>query len=158
MNNKLIISLFLIITPTLPNLSYALPAPCTPEELLDSSDYAIEGIVTNVQCEAPYDSKECTPNAENTGTFTPELQSKCSATVKVTKNIRGQYDIGDEALVPFIKLVQKCENGTHIIPGSPIKNFVLKSEIKYYNSEQCKYWNYIQISVPPEKTPDEGTN
>ncbi len=158
MNNKLIISLFIIIASILPNLSHALPAPCTPEELLDSSDFAIEGIVTKVECGKPYDSTQCNPNAENTAKFVPELVSKCSATVKVAKNIKGQYNIGDDALIPFIKLVQKCENGNHIIPGSPVKNFVLDSKIKYYSSEQCKYWNYIQISVPTDKSEDNGKN
>jgi len=150
MNNILIISLIVVLASILPNLSYALPAPCTPEELLESSDFAIEGTVTKIECGAPYDSKECTANDENNGKFTPELVSKCTATVKVTKNLKGKYNIGDEAPVPYMQLVQKCENGRHVIPGSPVKYFVPNSVIKYYNSEQCKYWNYIQISVPPE--------
>jgi len=111
--------LIIIITFLLPNLSHALPAPCTPEELLESSDFAVEGTVTKIECEAPYESKQCTPNAEDADAFVPELQSKCTATVKVTKNLKGKYDIGDEALIPYTQLVQKCENGTHIIPGSP---------------------------------------
>jgi len=154
MKNKLMISLFLIITSVLPNLSYALPAPCTPEQLLDSSDYAIEGTVTKIECDTPFNSKECTPNAEDKDSFVPELQSKCTATVKVTKNIKGNYAPGDDALIPYLQLVQKCERGTHIIPGSPVKNFVPNSMIKYYNSKQCKYWNYIQISVPPDNASD----
>lgn len=149
MNNTLIISLFLTVAFIIPNLCYALPAPCTPQELLESSDFAVEGAVTKIECEAPYDSKECTPNPENKDSFVPELQSKCTATVEVTKNLKGKYNVGDEAPIAYTQLVQKCENGAHIIPGSPVKNFVPNSVIKYYNSEQCKYWNYIQISVPP---------
>ena len=152
MKNTLILSFFLATAFVLPDISLALPAPCTQEELLQSSDYAIEGIVTKVECEAPYDSKQCTPSGENAGTFVPELVSKCTARVKVTKNIKGNYNKGGVALIPYTQLVQKCENGSHIIPGSPVKNFVPNSVIKYYHSEQCKYWNYIQISVPPSNT------
>lgn len=149
MNNTLIISLFLTIAFIIPNLCHALPAPCTQEELLESSNFAIEGTVTKVECEAPYDSNECTPDAKKKDTFVPELQAKCNATVKVNENIKGKYNKGDEAIIPYIQLVQTCENGTRLIPGSPVKNFVPNSVIKYYESEQCKYWNYLQISVPP---------
>lgn len=148
MNNKTIISLFLTIGLILPNLSLALPAPCTQEELLQSSDFAIEGTVKKVECDEPYDSKECSAKDGVEG-FVPELVAKCSATVKVSKSIKGDYNTGDEAVIPYLQLVRKCENGSHIIPGSPVKNFVPNSVVKYYNSEQCKYWNYIQVSVPP---------
>jgi len=148
MNNKLIISIFSAIILMLPNLSLALPAPCTQEELVQSSDFAIEGTVTKIECGAPYDSKQCSPKDGVEG-FVPELVAKCSATVKVSNNIKGEYEKGDEAVIPYLQLVQKCENGTHMIPGSPVKNFVQNSVIKYYHSEQCVYWNYIQISVPP---------
>jgi len=149
MNNTLIISLFLAVAFIIPNLCHALPAPCTQAELLESSNFAIQGTVTKVECEEPYDSKECTPDAEKKGAFVPELQAKCIATVKVTENIKGKYNKGDDAVIPYLQLVQTCENGTHIIPGSPVKTFVPNSVIKYYDSGQCKYWNYLQISVPP---------
>ena len=148
MNNKIIISLFLTIALILPNLVFALPAPCTPEELLESSDFAIEGTVTKVECDTPYNSNECSPKDGVEG-FIPELVAKCTANVKVGENIKGEYKKGDEAVIPYLQLVQRCENGTHIIPGSPVKNFIPNSVIKYYNSQQCKYWNYTQISVPP---------
>jgi len=148
MNNKLIISIFSAIIVMLPNLSLALPAPCTQEELLQSSDFAIEGTVTKIECGEPYDSEQCSPKDGVQG-FVPELVAKCSATVKVEENIKGEYNKGDEAVVLYLQLVQKCENGTHMIPGSPVKNFVPNSVIKYYHSKQCEYWNYIQISVPP---------
>lgn len=148
MNNKLIISIFSANMILLPNLSLALPAPCTQEELLQSSDFAIEGTVTKIECGEPYDSKQCSPKDGVQG-FIPELIAKCSATVMVEENIKGDYNKGDEAVVPYLQLVQKCDNGTHMIPGSPIKNVVPNSEIKYYHSKQCEYWNYIQITVPP---------
>jgi hypothetical protein len=148
MNNTLIISLFLATAFILPNLCHALPAPCTQEQLLESSNFAIEGTVTKVECEAPYESQECSAK-DDAKSFVPELLAKCIANVKVSENIKGQYGKGDEAVIPYLQLVQNCENGTHIIPGSPVKNFVPNSLIKYYNSEQCKYWNYLQISAPP---------
>lgn len=148
MNKNIIVSAFLSIAFILPNISFALPAPCSQQELLQSSDFAVEGRVTKVQCDAPYESNECSATDEAVD-FIPELLAKCRATVKISKNIKGKHKKGDEAIIPYLQLVQKCENGTHIIPGSPVKNFVPNSVIKYYNSEQCKYWNYLQISVPP---------
>lgn len=148
MNNILIISLFLAAAFIFPNSGLALPAPCTQEQLLESSNFAIEGTVTKVECDAPYESKECTANDDGKS-FVPELVAKCTANVKVTESIKGEYRKGDEEVIPYLQLVQKCENGTHIIPGSPVRNFVPNSVIKYYDSAQCKYWNYLQVSVPP---------
>ena len=148
MRNKLIIPAILIVTLLIPVMSLALPAPCTQQELEESSDFAIEGTVTKIECGEPYESKQCM-NKEGVSNFVPELLAKCTATVKVTENIKGQYNKGDEAIIPYLQLVQNCENGEHLIPGSPVKNFVPNSVIKYYNSEQCKYWNYSQIKVPP---------
>ncbi len=151
MKNKLIISLVLLISTIIPGVCLALPAPCSQEQLLESSDFAIEGTVTKIECGEPYESKECTAKEGNSD-FVPELLAKCTATVKVTENIKGKYNKGDKATIPYLQLVQRCENGNHIIPGSPIKDFVPNSLIKYYNSEQCKYWNYSQIKVPPSST------
>lgn len=148
MNKNIILSAFLTIAFILPNISFALPAPCSQEELVQSSDFAVEGRVTKVECDAPYESDQCTAKDDATN-FVPELMAKCIATVKVSETIKGEYKKGDEAIIPYLQLVQKCENGTHAIPGAPVKNFVPNSIIKYYNSEQCKYWNYLQISVPP---------
>ncbi|MEM7008752.1 MAG: hypothetical protein AAF462_06395 [Thermodesulfobacteriota bacterium] len=148
MNYKLIIPVFILLSALLPGLSLALPAPCTQEELLQSSDFAVEGRVTKIECEAPYESKECTAK-EGAQNFVPELLAACTATVEVSENIKGPYDKGESAEIKYLQLVQKCHNGDHIIPGSPVKNFVPNSVIKYFNSEQCKYWNYSQISVPP---------
>lgn len=148
MNNKLIIPLILIAIVIMPGLSLALPAPCSQEQLLQSSDFAVEGIVTKIECGEPYESNECTAKEDN-GDFVPELLAKCTATVKVTENIKGKYNKGDEARISYLQLVQRCQNGNHLIPGSPIKNFVPNSVIRYYNSDQCKYWNYTQIKVPP---------
>jgi len=148
MNNTLIISIFLAAAFILPNWCQALPAPCTQEQLLESSNFAIEGRVTKVECDAPYESQECSAN-DDAKSFVPELVAKCTANVKVLTSIKGEYNKGDEAVIPYLQLVQKCENGTHIIPGSPVRSFVPNSVIKYYDSSECKYWNYLQISVPP---------
>ncbi len=147
MTKILIIPVILIAAAILPCLSQALPAPCTQEELLNSSDFAVEGRVIKIECGEPYESNECT--ATDSSNFVPELLAKCTATVKVTENIKGKYKKGDEAEIQYLQRVQSCQNGNHILPGSPVKIFVPNSIIKYYNSEQCKYWNYTQISVPP---------
>ncbi len=147
MNKLLIIPAILIAATIAPILSHALPAPCSQEELLQSSDFAVEGRVVKIECGEPYESDECT--AADSDNFVPELLAKCTATVKVTENIKGKYNKGDEAEISYLQRVQSCQNGNHIIPGSPVKIFVPNSIIKYYNSEQCKYWNYTQIKVPP---------
>lgn len=148
MKNKIILPAILIAILLIPSLSLALPAPCTQEQLLESSDFAVEGMVTKIECGDPYESDQCKAK-EGVSNFVPELLANCTATVKVTKSIKGKYKKGDEAQIPYLQLVQSCENGEHMIPGSPVKNFVPNSVIKYYNSEQCKYWNYTQIKVPP---------
>ena len=147
MNKLLIIPAILIAAIIFPGISLGLPAPCTQEELLNSSDFAVEGRVAKIECGEPYQSDECT--AGDSGNFLPELLAKCTATVIVSENIKGEYKKGDEAEIPYLQRVQSCQNGNHIIPGSPVKVFVPNSIVKYYNSEQCKYWNYTQIQVPP---------
>jgi hypothetical protein len=119
----------------------AVPPPCSEEELLGSSDYAVEGTVVKVECGKPYDSGECRPAVDNTAAFTPETVSKCSATVMVKTSMKGKYAPGDLAPEQFLKVVQACENGSHIIPGSPKADLKENTDIRYYNSGLCRYSN-----------------
>jgi len=148
------------------NLAYALPPPCSEKELLETSDWAIEGYVVNVKCGGAYDSGECRPFPEDMKftrvdeegnmievprpEFKPELVSDCIATIRVTKVLKGDYNVGDEVKISFVKLIQQCEGGQHIPPGSPKKNFRLNSKIRYYNTNQlpCAYWNFEEIEEP----------
>lgn len=155
MKNKITLSLILTVFSIGLNPAYAVPPPCTTEELIKSSDYAVEGTVTKIECGEPYDSEECKPLDGTPGDFVPELVAKCTATVKVTRSIKGGYEAGSDAPVPFLKVVQKCENGSHIIPGSPTNNLTENENIKYYNSELCRYWNLEQIA-PPTPGPGES--
>ncbi|MEQ9617640.1 MAG: hypothetical protein RIG61_00520 [Deltaproteobacteria bacterium] len=155
MKNKITLSLILTAFSIALNHAYAVPPPCTTEELLKSSDYAVEGTVMKIECGEPYDSEECKPLDESSGNFVPELVAKCMATVKVTKNIKGGYEAGSEAPVPFLKIAQDCENGSHIIPGSPTKDLAVNSNIEYYNSELCRYWN---LKEPAPQTPGPGNS
>ena len=159
MKNEIILSLILTVFSIGLNQALAVPPPCTTEELINSSDYAVEGTVTTIECGEPYDSGECKPPDESPGDFVPELLAKCTATVIVTKNIKGGYEAGSEAPVPFLKIVQKCENGSHIIPGSPTSNLTENMEVRYYNSELCRYWNLEQLAPPtpgPEKSEEHA--
>ena len=135
MRNKLIIPAILVATLLIPSISLALPAPCTQQELEESSDFAVEGTVTKIECGESYESNQCKAK-DGSNDFVPELLAKCTATVVVTESIKGQYKKGDEAIIPYLQLVQSCENGEQMLPGSPVKNFVPNSVIKYYNSEQ----------------------
>lgn len=146
MKHKITISLIFAIISISLSQSHAVPPPCSPEELLQSSDYAIEGTVTKIECGEPYDSGECKPSGEASGGFSPELVAECTATVKVTKNLKGGYEAGSEAPVPFLKIARECENGVHIIPGSPTKNVIEKTNIRYYDSTLCRYWNLEQLT------------
>ena len=130
----------------------AVPPPCSEQELIDSSDYAVEGTVVKVECGQPYDSGECRPQADKAADFVPETVSKCIATVKVKKNIKGKYTPGDMAPVPFLKVVQACENGDHIIPGSPKADLEQNTDIRYYDSGMCRYSNLetLESSEPGE--------
>lgn len=156
MKHMITISLIFAVISISLSKSQAVPPPCSPEELLSSSDYAIEGTVIKVECGTPYDSGECKPSRESSGDFAPELVAECTATVKVTKNIKGGYEAGSEAPVPFLKRMQECKNGDHMIPGSPVKNVIENTDIRYYNSKLCRYWNLEQLTPPPPVPEDSG--
>jgi hypothetical protein len=136
--------------------AYAVPPPCSQDQLLESSDYAIEGYVINVECGEAYDSKECMPHSESKE-FKPELVSNCVATVDVTKSLKGNYHTGDNVKISFVELIEGCKDGSHIIPGSPKKGFKLNSKIRYYNSASCAYSNLKEIEEPtPEPSLEES--
>jgi hypothetical protein len=141
----------------------AVPVPCSQEDLLNTSNYAIEGVVTGTFCGTPYDSRECIPFPEDVkcasiadngsiidvpclrGEFQPELVSNCIATIKVTKNLKGNYNKGIYVDIPFLELVQESENGTCAIPGSPKLHFEGDSKIRYYDSSSCKWSNFEEL-------------
>lgn len=147
MKTGIIIPLILLAVTAAPGVSSAIPPPCTEDELLESSDYAVEGTVTKVECGETYDSGECRPVDGERG-FKPETVAKCTATVSVTKSLKGDYDPGSEAPVPFLKIVSACENGSHIIPGSPKADLAENIRIIYYNSGTCRYSNLEALPSP----------
>lgn len=150
MKNKLIVPLIFALFAIGAASVQAVPPPCSEEQLLDSSDYAVEGTVIKIECGKPYDSGECRPANDNTAGFMPESVSNCTATVKVKTNIKGKYAPGDSAPVPFLKVVQACENGSHIIPGSPKADLKENTDIRYYNSGLCRYSN---LEILESRTP-----
>ncbi|MDK2908122.1 MAG: hypothetical protein PWQ87_580 [Candidatus Woesearchaeota archaeon] len=157
MNYKLfaipILGILLII-----NSVYAVPKPCGEEKLLNTSDFAIEGYVINIECGEPYDSGQCFPFPGESSEFKSELVSKCIATVEVTKNLKGEYDIGEKVNISFIKEVQDCKNGIENIPGVPLNDFKLNSKIRYYHSTSCRFSNYEVIEWPNQKPEVEENN
>ncbi|HEX9831145.1 MAG TPA: hypothetical protein VGA94_05610 [Thermodesulfobacteriota bacterium] len=157
MKNKLLRALIILAIFLNINLAYAVPPPCSEEELLKTSDYAIEGFVTKVECERAQDSKECTPFPESKE-FKPELVSNCIAGVEVTESLKGNHSAGDKVQIPFLKVVQVCQNGEQMIPGSAKKHFNLNSKIRYYNSASCEYWNLEEIEKPTLKPELEKPN
>jgi 7,8-dihydropterin-6-yl-methyl-4-(beta-D-ribofuranosyl)aminobenzene 5'-phosphate synthase len=126
----------------------ASPPPCSEQELLLTSDFAIEGEVVGVTCGPPRDPGECTrlPNAQDG--YQPLLVSDCMAVVRVTKSLQGEHRPGDEVEVPFLKLVQECRNGIPMIPGAPKKDFRLHSTVRYYNSVPCRYSSFFELEAP----------
>lgn len=154
MKTGIIIPLILLAVTAAPSASFAIPRPCTEEELLESSDYAVEGTVTKVECGEPYDSRECRAIDGESG-FKPETVAKCTATVSVTKSLKGTYTPGSEAPLPFLKIVSACENGSHIIPGSPKADLAENMLVRYYNSGMCRYSN---LEVLPSPTPGPTNN
>ncbi|MFI5323556.1 MAG: hypothetical protein ACHQ6U_08515 [Thermodesulfobacteriota bacterium] len=154
MKNKILTPLIftaLVITACIAN---AVPPPCSPEELLNSSEFTVEGTVIKIVCWKPYDSEECRPSSTNSHDFKPVLVSKCTATAKVKKNLIGKYGPGDEAPIPFLKVAQSCENGSHIIPGSPKADLKENADVKYYSSELCGYRN-LETLTPPSPEPEK---
>jgi hypothetical protein len=148
--NKIIIPLIFTVFAVTGAGVRAIPPPCTDQELLDSSDYAVQGTVIKIECGKPYDSGECRPNDDSSAGFMPETVSKCTASVKVEKNIKGKYGPGDTAPVPFLKVVEECRSGSHIIPGSPKADLKENTQIRYYNSGLCRYSN---LETPANPAP-----
>ena len=149
MRNGIIIPLILLAVTAAPVISSAIPRPCSEEELVESSDYAVEGTVAKVECGEAHDSGECRSLDGEPG-FKPETVAKCTATLSVTESIKGDYAPGSEAPVPFLKVVSPCENGSHIIPGSPKADLAVSLRVRYYNSGTCGYSN---LEVLPSPTP-----
>lgn len=153
MRNGIIIPLILLAVTAAPILSQAIPQPCSEEELVESSDYAVQGTVTKVECGEAQDSGECRPLDGEAG-FKPEMVAECTATVSVTKSIKGDYAAGSDAPVPFLKVISPCENGSHIIPGSPKADLLESMMVRYYNSWTCRYSN---LEILPSPTPGPGS-
>jgi len=152
--NKLIIPLIFTLFAIGAVSVRAIPPPCSREDLLNSSDYAVEGTVVKIECGKPYDSEECRPSDEGAADFIPETVSKCNATVKVEKNIKGKYGPGDLAPVPFLKVVQECKNGSHIIPGSPKADLKENTDVRFYDSGLCRYSN-LETLTPSAPEPEK---
>lgn len=127
--------------------------PCSPEELLESSDYAIEGYVITVECGKPYNSGECKPwkiigEPVRGSNYRPELVADCIALVEVTAQLKGNYTVGNEVRIPFLKVIQECENGERTTFGEPKKDFRITSKVRYYNSSSCAYSNFEELEPP----------
>lgn len=129
------------------NTAGALPPPCSQEELLNTSEYAVEGEVLKLVCGEPYDSNECTPVEGNEAGFEPELFSNCAATLLITENLKGKHNAGTKVVIPYVRVAKECKGGTHIIPGSPTNELSVGERIKYYKSEQCRYWNIEELEA-----------
>lgn len=130
------------------NTAGALPPPCSPEELLNSSQYAVQGEVLKVYCGEPYNSNECRPDQENDTGFEPELYSNCSATIMIIDNLKGNHKAGTKVVIPYVRVAKQCSGGTRIIPGSPTYELVAGEQIKYYKSAKCRYWNIQELQQP----------
>ncbi|MEW6145230.1 MAG: hypothetical protein AB1598_09455 [Thermodesulfobacteriota bacterium] len=154
MKNKIIIPLIFTVFALTGASVRAVPPPCSEEELLNGSDYAVEGTVLKIECGNPYDSGECRPADESSSGYTPETVSKCTAAVKVEKSIKGKYGTGDLAPVPFLKVVEECRNGSHIIPGGPKADLKENMYVRYYNSGLCRYSN-LETLTPSAPEPEQ---
>ena len=148
MKHKIKVTLIVLVLSLSLNTAGALPPPCSQDELLDTSEYAVEGAVTKVVCTKPYDSNECKTGEDAKAVFEPELFSNCAATLLVTKNLKGSHEAGEKVVIPYVRVARACQGGTHIIPGSPTNELSIGSEIKYYKSEKCRYWNIEKVEEP----------
>jgi 7,8-dihydropterin-6-yl-methyl-4-(beta-D-ribofuranosyl)aminobenzene 5'-phosphate synthase len=128
--------------------AFAVPPPCTEEELLSTSDFAIEGYVVDVECSEPHDTGECTADPPVPADFLPELASDCTATVKVTLSLKGDHAPGEEVAIPFLELVRDCVDAPHIVPGTPKNDFRLNSKVRYFNSPSCAWSNFFELETP----------
>lgn len=126
----------------------AMPPPCSDNELLSSSAWAVEGWVTDIQCGETYDSGECEPAEWG---YEPRLLQDCIATIKVTRVLKGNYNVGDEIKIPYHKQIQHGD-GECIIPGVICHVVELHSVIRYYAGTPC--WNNLEEIREPGSEPE----
>ena len=148
MKSKFNTALILLAISISLNTAGALPPPCSQEELLETSEFAVEGEVTKVVCGKPYDSNECSPEEGKEAGFEPELFSNCAATVLISKNLKGTHEEGTKVVIPYVRVAKECKDGNSIIPGSPTNELSTGDRIKYYKSQQCRYWNIQKLEEP----------
>lgn len=145
MKLKISTALILLAISVSLNTAGALPPPCSPEELLNTSEYAVVGEVIKVHCGKPYDSNECRPDGDKEPGFEPELFSNCAATLLISENLKGKHKAGTKVVIPYVRVAKECVQGTHIIPGSPTSELKVGERIKYYKSAKCRYWNIQEL-------------
>ena len=132
----------------------AVPKPCTEKEIWDTSNYVIEGYVKQVVESEPYDVGWCTEEdwyeywnirkMDPEGKWEPRLEADVTATITVTKNIKGNYDVGDTVTISYTKVVQvgRC----FFVGGCPkydSYNFQVGTYIRFFDTSCC--WGDIPI-------------
>ncbi len=147
----LVFSLFSLINAAIP--------PCSQQEFIDSSDYVVEGYVVNLSCGEPFNYGICEP-------FSGQIDFKygriahCEAEIEVTKNLKGNYNIGDKVTISFSERVDYCNGSDGMQPGyvGPVDHSVIDldlqmgSYLRYYDSEACtqRNPNIEEIGEPRE--------
>ena len=120
---------------------------CTEEDLLAASTVAFEGIVLDVACGAPYDSKECVADPAGTR-FQPRLVADCTATVLVTRTLKGGAAPGAKEKVPFLQLYQESRGAICAEPGKAKLDFRLDSRIRWYDAPACAPATLRELEPP----------
>jgi hypothetical protein len=115
----------------------ALPAPCSGEKLIETSDFALEGFIIDTKCSEPRETKDCPANKN-----TAETVADCTASIKVTKWLKGGGQ-ENETTINYQKLIIGCEESNY---EEIYKNFEPNAKIEYYHSS-CQ--NNFRILAGP---------
>ena len=152
---KILLALALILSL---QMVFAVPVPCTEQELMDSSTFVIEGIVVDNECGEAYDANQCIPLPENMllpgETFSPMLFADCIVTIRVTESLKGDYRAGDEVQIPYFNQVTDGSGCDPIIPGPPRNNFenAINDKFRYYESYSCRFESFELIEDNPQQS------
>ena len=156
---KIVIISLLITFLVSPLLAFAVVMPhyCAEEELVASSDFAIEGYVVSIE-HISYLPGDCVKGVEgwilaepisrpipgeDWEVFSePTVYAKKLATIKVTKNIKGNFNTGDKTRINF-SVFRGCEKGYYYGEGLKTRDFPLYAKIRYYHNTGC--YNDIEI-------------
>jgi len=132
---------FLLLVLVSLSFVFAMTPPCTEKELINSSDFAIKGIVLSEDCGGPYVSYE-RDGCE-------ERNRKCEYKIGVLESLKGEYSVGNiieyESDAFYDYSSEGCKDKLARTGDSGFKELEVGSYIEYYPG--AKTFAYVPNGV-----------